>query len=253
MTISALVVATHEHRSGLPEDRVTNTFAVKVAGSGPLAAPATTQIATAVREFYTTMKGAQSATVGSMLYDGLSRVAGSSKIACYDIDGLEQAVYTGGKWRVPPHGSPKHQESFALPAPAFTTALPEEVSCVATLRAAGWDLQQIEAPDDGDADTAVQRPRQRYSGRIFLGPFHATVLSLDATTKKSRVSSGYMDNMGYGLVELHHALETNGHGLAVWSRMDGVLREVTAIQVDNAFDTQRRRGARPTARATYAA
>ena len=89
--------------------------------------------------------------------------------------------------------------------------------------------------DDPDKATSG-----RYRGRIYLGPLN--------TTGGLRPSSGII---GYALAfgQALAAIGTAGNTTWVmYSRADNATRKIESIWVDNAWDTQRRRGAAPTAR-----
>jgi hypothetical protein len=114
-----------------------------------------------------------------------------------------------------------------------------------TLRAISWDTQPVEAPDGGDAGGLPDRPRSRYTGRLYLGPLASNVAFTDANGL-ARPSVESRTLITDALKATHDEYQATGHlGVCVWSRSDAVAREITAVEVDDAFDTQRRRGAAP--------
>lgn len=106
----------------------------------------------------------------------------------------------------------------------------------------------METPDGADPGGAVDRPRQRRSGRIFLGPFN--VAAMADVTDRCRPSQFLIDQALERIQNLALGLGNNGHWVCVWSRVDGAFYRITHAQVDNAFDTQRRRGVEATVRTT---
>lgn len=78
------------------------------------------------------------------------------------------------------------------------------------------------------------RPRQR--GRIFVGPM--STQSLLASGRMATDVITRLTTLATGL----KAFGGDSYQWSVYSRVDDVHRELTAGWVDNAFDTQRRRG-----------
>lgn len=234
---SALVTISIAATSGLAEDTVVNQFPFITDGSVGSAAP---DLFDALNSFYNDVDGAAN-NIAQFLSPHLG---GTSPAACtarlYDITGHEDGS---------PHGSPVSQTTFGLAAREDpSTALPEEVALVLTTRAVNWAAQPIEAPDGSDAGSAIDRPRQRYTGRIFLGPFNDSALS--EVDGKSRPILALRTTILNKAEALHDEIAAAGHFWCVWSRSDEALRSITDVQVDDSWDTQRRRGVSPTARTT---
>jgi hypothetical protein len=80
-------------------------------------------------------------------------------------------------------------------------------------------------------------PRQR--GRLYLGPLK--LLGVGNGVADSEVGANLKDGIWQGLDAM--ALVSGNAVWCVYSQMDGVMRPVSNVWVDNAFDTQRRRGA----------
>lgn len=233
----ALATVTIAADSGLAEDAVVNQFAIITDGSVAGAAP---DIDAALNDFYNDTQ-ASGASIAQYLSNGLG---GTSPAACtvrvYDISG-----HLDGS----PHGSPLAETTFGLAArTASTVSLPDEVALVLTLRGSNWASQPIERADGLDPGSAIDRPRQRYSGRLFLGPFNSSANV--EVSGHGRPSSTLRTTVLDAGEQLNDALQVAGHNWAVWSRVDEVLRTMNSIQVDDAWDTQRRRGVAPTARTT---
>lgn len=92
--------------------------------------------------------------------------------------------------------------------------------------------------DDPNAST----PRRR--GRIYVGPIGP------AGTNGNRVTPGIRANvlaLGQGLASAGNASNTTW---LMYSESDGVYTKIESIWVDDAYDTQRRRGLAPTLRDT---
>ena len=93
---------------------------------------------------------------------------------------------------------------------------------------------------------AGARPRSRYRGRLYMGPLNTTALDHAATTFRPIVSSGIT-------TAAHDAAATlKATGFwGVWSRHDSAVRVVMGGWIDDAFDSQRRRGEDHVARTTF--
>lgn len=89
-------------------------------------------------------------------------------------------------------------------------------------------------------DPEQSLPRRR--GRIYLGPFQGT------ETNKERPSPTLLEHaldLGEGIAQVGLASNLTW---AIHSRTDGVLAKIESIWVDDAWDTQRRRGLSPLAK-----
>lgn len=130
----------------------------------------------------------------------------------------------------------------ALPAPEVATNLPDEVSVCLSFH--------------GDLAGLVERsgstrPANRHRGRIFLGPLTTGVMGQDPDNHDVLVHStprqAFADAAGRILAGVF------GATWCVWSRTNAALYPVVGGFVDNAFDTQRRRGIRATSRQVWPA
>lgn len=247
-----LLTATFPHLSGLPEDEVSQSFAIRSQADVASGATALAALKPCFDQWLNTPNAGGHA-LGQYLSTGLSRVANAIQLKLYLLDGKELATVPAGapagtKPRPPSHGSPIATDLESMTASASAVGLPEEVAAVLTLRARDYELMAIEVPDDGDEDSVPQRPRQRFSGRVFLGPL--ADVTMTTTSGKSRLAGVFQTAVLDAADRFHDALDTAGYNWCVWSRMDGLFRPIDTVQIDDAFDTQRRRGVKPTARQT---
>ena len=90
-------------------------------------------------------------------------------------------------------------------------------------------------------------PQRRRRGRIYFGPIVSTA------SAGGRPTTAIITALANAGAALGAALptSTNPGQLSVWSTSDAAAVEVTNGWVDNAFDTQRRRGIDPTTRTTF--
>lgn len=204
------------HDSGLPEDAIVNTFHFDC----PVDDTATAEsIAGALDRFYNV--AALSQPVRAYMSSELS---GTGQLKLYNLPDPEPRIpwYTTAMAIVPGTGAP----------------LPEEVALCASFQ--------------GDPVSGVNPARRR--GRIFIGPLNVDVMS------GGGVNVSATDNIAASAERILADLAADGN-LATWvvySRANdplgngsGPVAEVTNGWVDNAFDTQRRRGTAPTARALW--
>lgn len=233
MTQKFLATAELTAVSGFPEDSVLNSFVFETDDSF-VPSSSGLFIAQAIDAFYddpTPTNG----PVGGFINGTRSRGAGDVKVKLFDITTSLDGTA---------HGSPVYEDALTLPAAVSSGNLPDEVALVLTLRGSDALTQPVEAPDGADPGTAIDRPRQRKSGRIYVGPL--TVATLDGTlTVASRPTSALMNAVLEGADALVAACDLYGGALlqwCTWSRANAAVYPITSVSVDNAFDIQRRRG-----------
>lgn len=219
--------------SGLPEDTIVNTFTFSHPGVSALLEH--TNIANGVKAFYNNT-GTGPQPLAYYLGGHISR-ASLSRVKVYDVTN-----HLDGE----PHGSPVYEDVFTLGAQAANAIqYPQEVALVLTLRAFDAYDVPVERPDAGDPGTAVDRPRQRSTGRVYLGPFNE--FAFTGLSVPCRPSAAVRNAARDAAQEMADVLNP-GSELVVWSRQDGVVRPVTYVETDDAFDTMRKRGVAPTQR-----
>lgn len=221
-----LVVATLEPAAGADAETAVNTFAF---GSDvDVDAAVQLDILNAVASFYTGVPTGGTAAVGTYLTPRLSRSVGECSLKMYDITG-----HLDGS----PHGSPIAEGAFTLPAAGSGQALPPQAAVAITLRARNALLEPVEgAPNI--------RPRQRKTGRIYIGPLNLTAVDSD-TGVGDQVKNAMRDNLMRACEDLQDALVDGDYAWGVWSRAEQDLIPVTRVEVDNSFDVirSRKRGA----------
>lgn len=222
--------------TGFPEDSAVNTFTVT--GATAITQANVGLIGMPIASFY---NGANAGGNPLAFWLGSSRVrsAQGCKVDVYNIT---------GKLDGSPHGSPVASDAFTLGAPSGNQEFPAEVSLALTLRGSGWEGQAVETPDNADPGTEVQRPRQRRTGKLYLGPIQNA--AAEFSTGWSRPSAALMTSLLVASERLRDELLANNFTWCVWSRVDQFLYPISETQVDNAWDTQRRRGPDASARTT---
>lgn len=207
--------ATLKGKSGIPEDVYINTFHFEKA-SAPTEAEISS-LAGWIIGFYNLPIGGN-----APIRDFLSPVVATTghRIKIVRLDDPKPRV-------------PVHDEEFPLLAPTAGTALPTEVACCLSFKAARV--------------SGVNMARRR--GRVYIGPLRTTVMSPDGFGNP-RPATPFVDT----LQACAKALQDNTFAEAwIWvvhSPTTGGLARypVARSWVDDAFDTVRRRGAGITSR-----
>lgn len=198
--------------SGLPEDRAVNVF--HFVGGSDYASDAAVAI-TRVTTFYNGLASGQSNSIGSYLSPWINRDA---ELRTYDL--------TTAKPRVPTI------TPIVLNAVLNNFGLPEEVALVTTFF----------------GSPPVTRRRR---GRLYIGPLNSSTSVIDHGDSSGPATPGLQI-----VLDLRDATKLLATANAVqWCIRSSLPTEnfvpVAAGYVDNAFDTQRRRGPDPTSRETW--
>lgn len=204
------------HRSLIGANDVVNTF--NFTGIDNVEDQATVALGL-IKVFYNDLTDLQTSAVKNYLSGELNPAG--TRIKIYDASDPEPRV-------------PILDESLGVtgPSPASTTNLPGEVAVGLSYTAA--------------ITSGVPAARRR--GRIYLGPLNAGATEGVANAPQ-RPSSVFMLNLSRAAKGLSDG--PIGTRWAVYSRRDDAFRPIVAGYVDNAFDTQRRRGVDATARIAF--
>lgn len=220
-----LVRAIMPHVSGLPEDVTVNDFAFSDALTSVFAAAA-------VEDFY--LGANTTLTTAARLSTVVSRVALACSTEVYALN--TQAKLAGG-----PLGSPTLVTPFTMGAVSTAENMVSEVQVCLSFRADYGDVPEEDPPS---------RPRARRRGRVYVGPLTRNSL-LIAGNNVPRPSVSCIEDLLDAAERLADPVVLNSTW-GVWSRADAIVREIVEASVDDAFDTQRRRGEPPTTRTTRA-
>jgi hypothetical protein len=161
-----------------------------------------------VELYNTTVPAPGTGKIAESMSSFLSRVANASKIKVYDLAEPKPRTPTTYSW------------TLAANSGGALVELPAEVAVCASFYA----LQN----------------RPRYRGRVYLGPWVSNVLQ-DALNDRSRPQTTLIDTIAGAFNRLLLKPGT-GPKLAIQSNADGQARIATNGWVDDAWDTQRRRG-----------
>lgn len=205
------------HRSLVTADNVVNTF--HFTGVDDVE-DMTTAIYGRLADFYNDADSPQTLPLKNYLSGDLNPAG--TRVKMYD-------------WADPEPRVPVLDESLGVSAatPVDAENLPSEVSLC---------LSYLSAPESGG------RPARR-RGRLYLGSFNTGVLQ-GTSTSSSRPSTTFVGNVVAAGKRLATA-NTLGAQWVVWSRRDSEAHEIVRGYVDNAWDTQRRRGVPSTSRSVW--
>lgn len=208
-------MVTIPHDSGLVEDSVTNTFYWNVSGGGVTAD--FDVIKARLLAFYNTPTSPAVNSPSDYLAPQLDTANG--RIRMYAMADPTPRV-------------PVYDAAFAIDSTLGSNGLPSEVALVLSFHA---------TPLSGT-------PMARRRGRVYLGPLSSTVLTTGASEVRPTADViTTWASAGKGL----EAANTVAISWQVFSPTSGVASEVVGGWVDNAFDTQRRRGVAPAARTVF--
>lgn len=227
--MSKLAVVTLPSVTGLAKDNYVNTWAIAEHVDNVTSDAKEASILSALADFYVGMGGIFSSAV--------SRAANACTLKLYDITGHLDGT---------PHGSPIQLGAFGMPAPAAGIDFPSEVAIAVTLEGTHRADSAVEV------GTPPVRPKQRHTGRVYLGPLRDTISDHGSPCRPAAAS---MTSIRTAVDTLDNALRAIGtigllpmYSLGVWSRKNATIYPLANVSTDNAFDTQRRRGEASTAR-----
>lgn len=208
-----MAVWTFQGLSGLPEDRFINTFAFRRPLIGTVGD--FENIEAALVDFWQANNGAAGGSLGNHLG---AEVPGDWTLRIYGLTDPEPRA-------------PVYEASgdFGYSAGA---SLPHEVALCLSFQ--GANVSGL--------------PQERRRGRVFIGPLAnaANIVTTGGRPAASIITAGVE-----ACSNLRSDVVLNGIAWCVNSRVDEALVEIIDGWVDNAFDTQRRRGLVPTARTTW--
>lgn len=208
---------TFKAATGFAKDDIVNTFWFSD-GDGEMAPTAAADIGGNLSSFYNTIVSGTGSNIANFLSPYLSRDADAVHVRTYDMS-------------LPKFDRIPHSFFFTLGAAGSTSTLPEEVAITCSFHGA--------AP--------VKRTER---GRIYIGPLTVQALA-SQTGKPTRVLTNLQTIITGACARLKTDTDAD---LRTWNVFSQKLQQVETITggfVDDAFDTQRRRGPAPLARVSW--
>lgn len=179
---------------------------------------------------FSTLQPAPDLTPAEVIRDGLHAFYGGidTYLSPFLIGWVQIKIYdiNAPKPRVPEH-------DFLTPnvITPGSSPLPEEVAVCLSFRG---------------VLVSGQSPARR-RGRVYLGPLTYTALQGDVSNRQ-RVDPGFLEDISTAYADAQTIWSAGDVVHSVWSRRNDDLVPVTYAWVDNALDTQRRRGPAPSQR-----
>lgn len=225
--------------SGLPEDVSQNTLFYGCTNVGSSHDEDADDLLPYFESMFNDVLTGAAVPLDELIGDQVTRDANGCDLVFY----FDAGDPTTGLW-----GSPVAMRSFTMGASGTGNPLPAEVSLALSFHG---DLTNVpETAPNPTPPPATIRPAARKRGRIYIGPLMAIagttggpnndlVPTAGAKNVWSAVGTHLLDNVPSGFV---------------WDIISKAAEEVTVVTggyVDDAFDTQRRRGSAPTSRLTF--
>lgn len=224
------VVITIPARSNLPQDNFQNTFHFWRSAE-PTSTNWTALRDNVIKPFYNSTPTGGSGAVGS--YFSFAAVASATQIEAYQLPTSPGDT-----------GSPVYSSlfSFAIGGTSTNSHIPQEVAACLTFAA---DMTDVAVEESGT------RPQQSHRNRVYLGPLSDGASVVNSTTGVPTPSSALQTDATLAAKQyLGAAGVTAGWIHMAFSRKLWAQFPIVTASMDNAFDTQRRRGQAPTARVT---
>jgi len=205
------------HTNGLGKDLFVNTFYFNALSDSSADFPA---LALAVNTFYTADPPTTALALSTYLSGLADGSTGVTKI--YNMSHAEP--------RVPVYTLPVGGATFG------TTGgnLPSEVAAC------------LSYEGTGGTDVPIRRRR----GRVYIGPLMQTANASTSASIEATVASAVQDSITQCAQMMRTAALAAGATWAVYSPTNNAAYPIYKVWCDNAFDIQRRRGIKPSARTT---
>lgn len=242
--MTAVIANVHIHdANGLPNDDTVNTFTFF--NSGTLIEPGA--LILNVRPFLESFYNGPTVgtSIGTYLGQELNRVVDGNFIEWY------QLAPAGSIVPRTPLGGPLSRTTFTLGGSGGQPSMPRECAVVLSLSAPHAGIAE-DVPGGPVGPKGDTHPAARHRGRVYLGPLNNSAVGSGSN------GPGVKNTFRDLIVTQAALLMTNCNTIAggttgwgIWSRKDAAIYPVTHGWVDDAFDTQRRRGIGSTARSTF--
>lgn len=226
------------YQSELPEDLAVNDFYFLGTNAGSDLATDVTSLTTRLLAFYNNIPTGQTKQISDYIGDQVLRTVNACSFSYYFSPDIAPPPT---QW-----GSPDAVVNWTIGPDDNVGVLPAEVAIVASFHGDLTDIPETAA--NPTPPPAIIRPASRRRGRIYLGP-----LNTAAGAQGGPNNDLLLSTVSAVVVAAMADLEADNDDLqwVVYSPTGGELHQVVGGYVDNAFDTQRRRGSAATARFSW--
>jgi hypothetical protein len=228
-----------ESVTGMPEDRFVHTLNFRWDGPVGPTDSELGELADVLTTLYNTPPTGEASDLANDMSHEISRAANASQHRIYRVDVVGD-----------PLGSPDLVRLWTLdPGDAAQRSLPAEVAVVLSQNASLVDVPE---------EVGTTRPASRRRGRVYFGPLNARATDAGpGAAAVQRPGNGFLARLRQAYIDMAQTADdimnlNAGLFWSVYSREDNALRTVINVSTDDAFDTQRRRGADAAARTNEA-
>lgn len=204
------VVHNYQHVSQLAKDRASNTLYIDTNETG------VTLLEPLATLFHTLFEDTAGGLTSWAQYMSNAWCAANSTLTMYQL--LD-----------PKPRAPIYNASRATPiGPTASPCLPDEVAACLSYSAGSV--------------SGIKNARRR--GRIYLGPLNTDAM-LSTTSQSPRPTAAFQNSVMGAFSEFSTGVKSLGMSWVQYSPTGGLVTDVTQFWIDDAFDTQRRRGVDP--------
>jgi hypothetical protein len=236
--MSAVVIEAHlRDANGVPADDSINTFTFATSDAAAAPAGLAADMFPLLQLFYNGVSAALSLS--------LPRTDGYHHMVAYEL------APTGTEIPALPLGGPIATSNLTLSAASGSTDIPRECAAVLSLQAPHAGVAE-DTPGGAPGPAGDTHPAARLRGRLYIGPLN--VAAVGAGANGVGIAAGVRTAITSAAADLMTAANLVLAGTsfwAVWSRKNNAVYPITSGWMDDAFDTQRRRGIKATARTTF--
>ncbi len=246
--MAAILAEVHiPDKNGLPADDMINTFAFIDTNVLGLPIDLAGNVHSHLVDFYNSpAAGVGTFALCNYMGPSLDTVADRAKIVYYKL------ADAGSVTPVTPLGGPLLTSTWTFTGPpGGAVALPRECAAVLSLHGVMTGLAE-DTPGGAPGPVGDTHPAARHRGRIYIGPL--TTGAMAAATAGPTLASVILTsatNAGATLLSALAALGTGSNKWCIWSRTNHNMVPVTGGWMDDALDTQRRRGVKATTRTLF--
>lgn len=227
--------------SGIPQDASINDFYFFSDVGTPASDDAVANsLQVYLNTFYNDDTTASGISIASRFSNAVSRATDAVQIVVYAKDTLDPAV----DW-----GPPVEIRDLTFVAAAAAPNLPSETAACLSFHG---DLTGVpETADNPTPPPAKIRPAARRRGRVYLGPLiYGALVDNAGVNYDPLLGSNFVNTVAEHAAGL---ADDSGGAWVVYSPTSQAVFPVVGGYVDNALDTQRRRGRGPTSRTSWTA